>query len=113
MNVYDAARNLANAIKDSDELKQYEAAKASVSQNSELTQMLNDFQEKQMEIQTKQMMGQQVDADFMAQVQKLYGIMMADPLAAQYLQAEVRFSLMLNDVYKILGETIKIAGNNK
>lgn len=113
MNVYDAARNLARAMKESEELKQYEAMKAAVSQNSELTEMLNDFQSKQVELQTKQMLGQPVDADFTAQVQQLYTIMMADPLAAQYLQAEMRVSLMLNDVYKILGETINIGNNNK
>lgn len=111
MNVYDAARNLANAIKESEELKQYDEMKATVSQNQELTEMINDFQGKQMELQTKQMMGQAPDGDFMTQVQQLYGIMMADPLAAQYLQSELRFSLMMNDVYKILGEVIGMGSN--
>lgn len=42
----------------------------------------------------------------MASVQQLYAIMAKDPLAAQYLQAEMRFSLMMKDVYEILGEAI-------
>lgn len=112
MNVYDAARALATEIKNSEELKQYEALKVEVSQNSELTEMLNDFQAKQMEMQTKQMLGQELDEGFTAQVQELYGVMMQDPLAAQYLQTELRFSLMMNDVYKILGDVINV-GNNK
>lgn len=113
MNVYDAARNLAAAIKESEELKNYDAMKASVSQNSELTEMINDFQGKQIELQTKQMMGQAPDEEFIQQVQQLYGIMMSDPLASQYLQAELRFSLMMNDVYKILGEVIGMGGLNQ
>ena len=112
MNVYDAARNLTRAIKDSEEYKQYEQMKVTVEQNAELTNMLNDFHAKQMEMQTKQILGQEVGTDFTAQIQQLYGIMMANPLAAQYLQAEMRFSLMMNDVYKILGEVINL-GNNK
>jgi hypothetical protein len=30
--------------------------------------------------------------------------MMRDPLAMQYLQAQMRFSIMMNDVFKIIGE---------
>lgn len=112
MNVYDAARNLTRAIKDSEEYKQYEQMKATIEQNTELTNMLNDFHAKQMEMHTKQILGQEVGADFTAQIQQLYGIMMANPLAAQYLQAEMRFSVMMNDVYKILGEVINL-GNNQ
>ena len=52
------------------------------------------------------MMGEQVEADAMQQMQELSQIMMRDPLAAQYMQAQMRFSLMMNDVYKILGEVI-------
>ena len=34
--------------------------------------------------------------------------MMKDPLAARYMEAQMRFSLMMNDVYKILGDAIGI-----
>ena len=40
------------------------------------------------------------------QIQNLYQIIVKDPMAAQYMQAEMRFSLMMNDVYKILGEVM-------
>ena len=42
----------------------------------------------------------------MQSVQELYQIIMKDPMAAQYMQAEMRFSLMMNDVYKILGDVM-------
>ena len=44
----------------------------------------------------------------MAGIQQLYTIMAADPLTAQYLQAEMRFSLMMKDVYGIIGEAIGV-----
>lgn len=111
MNVYDAAHNLANAIKNSEEYKQYNQIKESVSGNEDLAGMLNDFQAKQFEIQAKQMMGEEIGEEMMEQIQSLYGIMMQDPTAAQYLQLEIRFSLMMNDIYKILGEVITIGQN--
>ncbi|MBK5261567.1 MAG: YlbF family regulator [Peptostreptococcaceae bacterium] len=112
MNVYDAAHNLAKAIKDSEEYIQYEEIKNSVSGKEELAGMLNDFQSKQFEIQAKQMTGEEIGEEMMGQIQSLYGIMMQDPTAAQYLQAEIRFSLMMNDIYKILGDVISL-GNKQ
>jgi len=108
MNVYNEAHNLARAIKESHEFKEYDEMKKKVSEKPELNAMINDFQMKQLEMQAKQMMGEAPVEGMMEQVQELYGIMMRDPLTAQYLQCEVRFSLMMNDVYKIIGESIGI-----
>lgn len=109
MNVYDQAHKLAQAIKESEEYKQYALNKESMEKNPEVSAMINDFQKKQFELQAKKMMGEEMSEDFMYQVQELYGIMMKDPIAAQYLQNEMRFSLMINDVYKILGEAMGLS----
>ena len=106
MNVYDQAHGLAQAIKNSEEFKQFDSFKKQIDQNAELAAMIKDFQTKQLEIQTKTMMGEQMGPVVMASVQQLYAIMAKDPLAAQYLQAEMRFSLMMKDVYEILSEAI-------
>jgi cell fate (sporulation/competence/biofilm development) regulator YlbF (YheA/YmcA/DUF963 family) len=107
MNIHDLAHEMAAAIKQSDEYRSFMTAKEEASKNPDLTEMLNDFQEKQYELQRKQMVGESLGPDVMAQVQNLYGILMRDPLAAAYIQAEVRFSLMVNDVYQIIGEAVK------
>jgi cell fate (sporulation/competence/biofilm development) regulator YlbF (YheA/YmcA/DUF963 family) len=62
--------------------------------------MLNDFQ-------AKQMLGEEMNRDLMEQVQSLSQIIMKDPLAFEYIQAMQRFSLLVNDVYAILGEVIQ------
>ena len=85
MNVYDQAHGLASAIKESEEFKQYNALKKQIDANEELSKMLKDFQAKQLEFQTKQMMGEQPNAEDMAGIQQLYTIMAADPLTSQYL----------------------------
>ena len=108
MNVYNETHNLVRAIKESEEYKQYEEVKKKIAENQEVTEMLNDFQSKQFETQARLMMGDAVSPEMNARIQELYTIMMKDPLTAQYLQCEVRFSMMMNDVYKIIGEVMGV-----
>ena len=106
MNVYNEAHNLARAIRESEEFKQYDAVKKSAAQNPTLMEMLDDFQKRQFEMQAKQMMGEAPAEGLSAHIQELYNIIMRDPVAAQYLQCEIRFSMMMADVYKILGDVM-------
>ena len=108
MNVYNEAHNLARSIRESEEFKQYEEIKKKVAENPSLSEILNDFQRKQYELQAKALMGESPAEGLNAHIQDLYNIMMKDPLSAHYLQCEVRFSMMMNDVYKILAEVMGI-----
>ena len=71
-----------------------------------MEQMMKDFQQKSMEVQLKQMSGEQPSAEDMQKIQQLYSIVAMDPLAANHMQNEMRFSIMMKDVYEILGEAI-------
>lgn len=104
MNVYDQAHGLSQAIKASQEFIQYDALKKKIDADPALSQMVKEVQTKQFELQAKQMMGEQIDPATVSQFQELFGIMMRDPLAMQYMEAQMRFSIMMNDVYKIIGE---------
>lgn len=113
MNVYDHAHSLARALKESNEYKNYMEIKAKVSENDELSASINDFQQKQFQLQAQQMMGVEGDASMMEQIQSLAQILMKDPLAAQYIQAEVTFTMMFADIYKILQEAVGTLPNDK
>ncbi len=104
MNVYDQAHQLATAIKESEEFKHYEKSKNAVESNPQLNDAIKDFMKKQFEVQTQQMMGAELDQETIGQLQQLSTILMQDPLAAEYLQNQMRFSIMMSDVYKIIGE---------
>lgn len=108
MNVYEEAHNLSRAIKESEEYKQYKAAAEKIKENEELDKMMKDFMNKQIEMQTQQMLGQEPEQSMMESIQKLSAIVMSDPVAAEYLQCQMRFSIMIQDVYKILGDVITI-----
>lgn len=107
-NVYDMAHELARSLKECDQYKHYKHMKEKVSENQALSDMINDFQEKNMAMQTQQMLNGTPAEDLIAQVQSLYQIVMADPLAAQYIQAELAFTQVVSDIYGILGEVIRV-----
>ena len=106
MNVYDQAHQLAKAIQESEEYKQHHASELKLKEKPDLEKMMKDFQEKSMEIQLKQMTGEQPGAEDMQQIQQLYSIVAMEPIAAEYMQNEMRFSIMMKDVYEIIGEAI-------
>lgn len=108
MNPYDKARELCMAVKESQEYKDYLAAKEKASQNQELVAALNDYQEKQFDLQKKSMLGEEIEQDVARQMQNLYEILAVDPLAAAYLQAQMRFAMLVNDIYRVLGEVVKV-----
>ncbi len=108
MNIYDIAHNLARAIKNSDEFKNYKQIKEEVTAVPELNDMLVDFQQKQFQIQAAQLSGQEIDQELMNNFQQSLQILTADPKAAQYLQAEMSFATMISDVYKILEDAMKV-----
>lgn len=104
MNVYDQAHSLAAAIKESEEFKQYDERKKAIEANPQLNEAVKDFMKQQFELQAAQMMGQEMDQEAVAKLQQLSAILMQDPTAAQYMNCQMRFSMMMADVYKIIGE---------
>ncbi|MDR0875367.1 MAG: YlbF family regulator [Clostridiales Family XIII bacterium] len=107
VNPYDKARELAAAIRESDEYRDYLASKEKAQQNPELVSALNDYQEKQFDMQKRQVVGEEIGPEMMAQMQNLYQILARDPVAAEYLNAQMRFAMMANDVYSVLGDVLK------
>ena len=104
MNVYDQSHQLASAIRESEEYKHFDASKKQVEANPQLEEAIKDFMKRQFEMQAKQMMGEEMSQEDFVQLQQLSAILMQDPLTAEYLQNQMRFSMMMSDVYKIIGD---------
>lgn len=108
MNVYDAAHNLATAIKESDELKKFKELQAKMFENDLIKNQFDTFQKLQMEIQTAQMTGQSVDDAKMKEAQELFEEIQKDPVANQYFLAEMKLNQMMGDVTKIVSDAMGI-----
>ena len=107
MNVYDEAHNLAKAIKESNEFKEFDRIRKDVDADKETSDMLKELTELQMQMQAAQLTGQQPDKDMFARFQSLNTMAMTKPLAMQYMQAQFALATMMNDVFGIVGEAIK------
>ena len=106
MNVYDEAHSLAKAIKESNEFKEFDRMRVQIEGDEDVSKMLGEMQQLQVALQAAQMQGQQPDPDTMARVQSLGTMLATKPLAAQFMQAEGAFSVMMNDVFAIIGEAM-------
>ena len=106
MNVYDEAHGLARAIKESNEFKEFDRMRKEVEQDADVSQMLGELQKLQIELQTAQMTGNQPDQDMMTRMQSLSTMLTTKPLAAKFMQTEAAFSVMMNDVFRIIGEAV-------
>jgi cell fate (sporulation/competence/biofilm development) regulator YlbF (YheA/YmcA/DUF963 family) len=106
MNVYDEAHGLARALKESNEFKEFDRMRKEVEQDPDVSKMLGELQTLQIQLQTAQMTGNQPDADTMSRLQSLSTMLATKPLAAKFMQTEAAFSVMMNDVFRIIGEAV-------
>ena len=106
MNVYDQAHDLARAIRESGEFKEFDRRRKEAEQDNDVTQMLAEFHQLQIQLQTAQMTGNTPDQDMMSRMQSLGTMLATKPLAARYMQAEAAFTIMMNDVFGIIGEAV-------
>lgn len=107
MNVYDAVNNLARAIKDSNEYKEYKEVKDRIVKEPQLKVQIDEFEKIRYEEQLLAMQGEKQSEEKMAKLQELYKILVQNPDVKEYFDKEVKFNVMIADVNKIIGEAIK------
>ena len=107
MNPYDKVHELVRSIKESDEVKEYLAIKEEIYKDDKSKAMIKDFREKQMEVQSLLMQGQEAQPEKMEKLQSLYQILASNVRVKEFFDKEVRFDVMLSDIYKIIGEALK------
>ena len=107
MTVYDEVNNLARAIRDSKEYKEYNEAKEELMKTPDLKVKVDEFEKIRYEEQLLAMQGEQQTAEKMKKLQELYEILVKNPSIKEYFDKEVRFNVMIADVNKIIGESIK------
>ncbi len=107
VNVHDKAHILAKAIKDSVEYKEFKEAKKSLEANQKTKDMIIDFEKKQFEYQSKQISGDEVSEEETKKIQELYSIVTKDVIANKYLNAQMKFAILMQDVNKIISEALE------
>lgn len=103
------AHQLADAIRSSEEYRQFMAAKETVMENDADRKMLMEFHAKQLEFRHAQLLQADNNVDMMEDLERLYSVLSLNPSARAYLEQEFRISRVFNDVHAILGEAMKEA----
>lgn len=106
--IYDKAHELAKALKYSPDYRQYLESKKEVCANKENLKILQAFRTKQLEIQTMQMLGQEIPEEKMKDYEKMAELLQLNPGVKTFLQAEYRVMQTFADVQKILAETLEL-----
>ena len=109
MNVYDEMNNLCKAIKESHEFKLVQESKGKLKTDKTAEDMVQDFLKKKQALEIQQYQGKEPSKDDIAKVEKTYDVIKLNPVAADYVQNYVRFQMMIADISKSLGDTIKEA----
>lgn len=107
MNVYDTVNKLAQEIKDSDEFKNYKKYKELVKSDSETSEQIKKFETLRYEIQISAMQGMETNKEKESELQEIYTQLLSKENVKEYFDAEFKFNILLADVNKIIGDSVK------
>jgi cell fate (sporulation/competence/biofilm development) regulator YlbF (YheA/YmcA/DUF963 family) len=102
MSVYDLANNLEKELKESEEYEKYLEKRKKVLSNKKTKEMLLDFQQEQMKLQAKKMSGEDLSEEDTEKLEELRELIDLNSDIKEYLQAEYRVNILLNDIQKIV-----------
>jgi len=112
VNVHDYAHNLARALKDSPEVRSFATAKAKIKGNQTAEQMVGDIHKRQLDLQTLAMQGKEPSPQQKEALEQLFAVVQGHSDVRDYLMAEQRLGILMNDIYKIIGGAIDLDGVN-
>ncbi|WP_068496986.1 YlbF family regulator [Paenibacillus kribbensis] len=107
MNIYDKAHDLAKALKESKEVEEITAAMKLIETDPEAKQMLNDFRQRQMEVQQRMMSGDMPAQEEMEKMEKLFEVLSLNLNIRRLFDAERRLSVIIEDVNKIISDSLQ------
>ena len=107
MNVYDTVNKLAQEIKDSEEFKNYKKYKELIKSNLEVNEKIKKFEMLRYEIQISAMQGLETSKDKEKELQDIYAELLTKENVKEYFESEFKFNILLADVNKIIGDSVK------
>lgn len=107
MNIYDTANKLASEIKQSEEYVEYKKVKEEINSIPDIKEKISKFEAARQEMQMLMIKGGTPVEEKATEIQNLYAQLIQNEKAKRYFDLEVRFSVMIADINKIISEAIK------
>lgn len=108
MNIHDKAHEFARELGKCEEVVKLRETSKKIMDNENNKKMLDDFRKLQIEAYTQQMQKGSVSEETQEKLKNMGPVISMNPVVSEYLQAEQRFSIMWDDVLKILNDGIGI-----
>jgi len=106
-NIYDTANNLEKELRDSEEYITLVAAFGEVKKDESASKMYHDFQEVQMKLQQKQMAGEQITEEEIAEAQNLAQTSGDNEVIKALMESEQRLSTLIEDLNRIIMKPVQ------
>lgn len=106
-NVHDKAYALAREIKQLPEFVRLKELQKQIEQNPNQKLLLVDLQKRQIEWQSKQMQGIELNEEEFKQMNDLVQKVQQEPALNHYLELEQRLSVIMGDVQRIISEPLQ------
>ncbi len=106
-NIYDSAYDLEKAIRESEEFKNLETAYEAVMNDPSAKQMFENFRDTQMELQEKQMQGQEITEEEVEQARNVVELVQQHDDISKLMEEEQRLNLVINEVSRIITKPLE------
>ena len=103
---YDKAHDLAHAMRESEEYKELMAAQEALKADAVAAALVRTFMAQQMQWEYAKLSGAPEAEELQKKQEEMMPKIQENAAAAAYLQAQMRWSQISNDIYKIISEPI-------
>jgi len=106
-NVYDVAYDLEKALRSSEDFQALKKSYDDVNNNPETKELFGKFRDIQVNLQQKQMSGQEVTQEEIEEAQKLFTDVQQNETISKLMAAEQRMSMIINDLDKVITKPLE------
>jgi len=108
LNIYDKFNELAAELKVNPDVVAFREAVLKIQADETKSKMLDDFRKIQIAAYTESVENGKVTDETTEKMQNFASIIKANPDINEYLQAEVRFSILFEDMMKIINDAVGV-----
>ncbi|MUK90063.1 hypothetical protein GMD78_16955 [Ornithinibacillus sp. L9] len=106
-NIYDSAYDMEKAIRESEEFQGLKSAFEAVMNDPSAKQMFDNFRNTQMELQQKQMQGEEITEEEVEKARQVVELVQQHEDISKLMEQEQRLNMMINEVSQIITKPLE------
>ncbi|MET3683530.1 cell fate (sporulation/competence/biofilm development) regulator YlbF (YheA/YmcA/DUF963 family) [Alkalibacillus flavidus] len=106
-NIYDLANDLEKGLRESEEFQALKDAYEKVMEDPSTKQMFDNFRDTQLELQQKQMQGEEITQEEVEKAQQVVELVQQNEDISKLMEEEQRLNTLIGDVSKIITKPLE------